>query len=126
MIESELISEIIDVTIEGEKYESQLNEQLNYLNEKEYEHTGTGLYVYFENEPDISKHRLSDEQLNEMFNGYNHELTKFELLNEKLQIQADVTVHFSNGIIDCVEIWNKLGDYPEEDLLTWQLKRIVG
>jgi len=126
MVESELISEIIDLTLEGAKYESQLYDQLKHISEKEYEHTGSGVYVYFENEPEITKFRLNNEQLNEMFGEGNQELTKFELINEELLIRADVTVHFTNGIIDCVEIWNKLGEYPEEDLLSWQLKRIEG
>lgn len=124
MIKSELISTILELTIEAEKFESQLFEQIELLTEKEYEHTGVGLYVYLKPENGIEGHRLSKSQLEQMFGEHNHELTKFELINKNENVLADLTVHFSNGIIDCVEIWNKLGDYPQEELFTYELKRI--
>jgi hypothetical protein len=124
MIKSELISSIIELTIEAEKFENQLFEQIELLTEKESEHTGVGLYVYLKPENGIERHRLSESQLEEMFGEHNHELTKFELINKSENVLADLTVHFSNGIIDYVEIWNKLGDYPKEELLTYELKRI--
>jgi hypothetical protein len=124
MIKSELISNILELTVEGEKFESLLFEQIERLTEKESEHTRIGLYVYLKSESGIEKHRLSESQLEQMFGEHNHELTKFELINKNENILADLTVHFSNGIIDCVEIWNKTGDYPKEELLTYELKRI--
>lgn len=124
MIKSELISTILELNIEAEKFESQLFEQIELLTEKEYEHTGVGLYVYLKPENGIEGHRLSKSQLEQMFGEHNHELTKFELINKNENVLADLTVHFSNGIIDCVEIWNKLGDYPQEELFTYELKRI--
>ena len=124
MIKSELISTIIELTVEAEEFESQLFEQLGLLTEKETEYTRVGLYVYLKPENGIEEHRLSKLQLEQMFGEHNHELTKFELINKSLNVLADLTVHFSNGIIDCVEIWNKLGDYPKEELLTYELKRI--
>ena len=30
----------------------------------------------------------------------------------------------ADGLIDCIEIWNGLGDYPEGELLTYELKRL--
>ncbi|WP_386126693.1 hypothetical protein [Winogradskyella litorisediminis] len=99
-------------------------EQIELLTEKESEHTGVGLYVYLEPEIGIEGHRLSKSQLEQMFGEHNHELTKFELINKNENVLADLTIHFSNGIIDCVEIWNKLGDYPKGELLTYELKRI--
>ncbi|MEP0212214.1 MAG: hypothetical protein ABJD66_03295 [Cellulophaga sp.] len=124
MIKSELISTIIELTVESEKFESQLLEQIELLTEKESEHTRVGLYVYLKPENGIEEHRLSKSQLEQMFGEHNHELTKFELINKNENVLADLTVHFSNGIIDCVEIWNKLGDYPKEELLTYELKKI--
>ena len=123
MIKSELISTIIELTVENEKFESQLFEQLEFLTEKESEHTGVGLYVYLKPENGIEEHRLSNSQLEQIFGKHNHELTKFEMINKNEKVLADLTVHFSNGIINCVEIWNKLGDYPKNELLTYELKR---
>ena len=122
MIESELISTIIELTIEGEKFETQLFEQIELLTEKEFEHTSVGLYVYLKPENGIEKYKLSKSELKEMFGEHNQELTKFELISKN--VLADSTVHFSGGIIDCVEIWNKIGSYPKEELLTYKLKRI--
>ena len=124
MIKSELISTIIELTLEGEIFESQLFEQIQLLTEKESKHTGVGLYVYLKPENGIVEHKLSKSQLEQMLGEHNNQLTKFELTNNNENVLADVTIHFSDGIIDCVEIWNKVGDYPKEELLTYELKRL--
>lgn len=124
MIDSELTLEIINLTLEGEKFEEQIRKQLDFLEETEIEHTGNGLSIYLSAQPGIEKYRLNGVQLNELFGDNITELTKFELFNKELNIQADTSVHFNDGIIDCVEIWNQLGNYPEEDLLTYELKRM--
>ena len=124
MIESEFILTIIEITIEGEKFENQILEQLNFLSEKNNEYTGVGIYTYLQPQVGIEKHQLTKDQLDEMFGIYNNELTKFELINVELNILADVTMNFRQGIIDNIEIFNKLGEYPTEELLTYQLRRI--
>jgi hypothetical protein len=124
MIKSELISEIIELTLEGEKYEDLLFDQIKYLTEKEEEHTGVGLYVYLKQDLGIEKYRLTESQLIELFNNHNHQLEKFELINSALNVKADTTVHLSNGLIDSIEIWNKIGDYPKGELMTYELKKI--
>jgi hypothetical protein len=123
MIKSEFISNIIELTIEGEKFEDILFEQIRHLTVKEEEHTGVGLYVYFKYEPEIEKYRLTESQLAELFGEYAHRLEKFELINSEINVLADTTVHISNGLIECLEIWNKIGDYPKEELVTYELKR---
>lgn len=124
MILSELIATIIDLTIEGDKFETQIFEQIEFLTEKKHEHTVVGLFVYLKPEEGIEKYRLSKSQLEIMFGNHNHQLTKFELRNDSLNVLADLTVHFSEGIIDCVEIWNKLGKYPKEEMLSYELRRL--
>ncbi|WP_375578510.1 hypothetical protein ABWH96_15980 [Marivirga tractuosa] len=124
MIQSELISEILELSVEGEKFEDLLFEQINYLTIKEEEHTGVGLFVYFKYEKGIEKYRLNDSQLKELFGECNHQIENFELINSDIGILADTTMHLTDGLIDCVEIWNKLGDYPKEELITYKLKRI--
>ncbi len=123
MIESELISNILELTVEGEKFEALLYQQINHLTVKKKEHTGVGLFVYLKYDKEIEKYRLSDSQLDELFGNYNHQLDKFELINSDLNVLADTTVHLTDGLIDCIEIWNKLGDYPKEELITYELKR---
>lgn len=123
MIESKLTLDIITATLQGEKYEEQITKQLEHLEEVEYEHMDSGLLIFIEYRKLAKDFWLTDVQLHELFGESSPELSKVELINDELKIQAETMVHFTNGIIDRVEIWNKLGDYPEEDLLTWQLKR---
>lgn len=123
MIKWEFVSNIIELTIEDEKFEDILFEQIRHLIEKEEEHTGVGLYVYFKYEPEIEKYRLTESQLAELFGGSAHRLEKFELINSEINLLADTIVHFSNGLINYLEIWNKLGDYPKGELVTYELKR---
>jgi len=126
MIKSELISNILELTVEGEPFENQLFEQIELLADYRFEHTGIGMYIHFEVDEKAKVHQLSKSQLKEMFGNFNHDLTKFELINTSINVLADLTIHFTDGIIDCLEIWNKLGEYPKEELLTYQLKRIEG
>jgi len=58
------------------------------------------------------------------FGEYAHRLEKFELVNAHEKVLADLTVHFSEGLIESLEIWNKLGDYPTMELTTYELKRM--
>ncbi len=124
MIESKLTLDIITATLQGEKYEEQITKQLEHLEEVEYEHTGSGLLIFIEYRKAAKEFWLTDAQLYEVFGESTPELSKVELLNDELKIQAETIVHFTNGMIDRVEIWNQLGDYPEDDLKTWTLNRI--
>ena len=124
LIKSKLLSEVIKLTCEGEKYEDILFEQIKYLTERMEEHTGVGLYVYFKHDKGIKNYKLTSNQLNDLFGKNNHQIEKFELINSTKNILADLTVHFSEGLIDCVEIWNKLGDYPKYELTKFVLKKI--
>jgi len=123
MIESKLTLDIITATLQGGKYEEQITKQLEHLEEVEYEHMDSGLLIFIEYRKEAKEFWLTDAQLHDLFGESSTELSTVELINDELKIQAETMVHFTNGMIDRVEIWNKLGDYPEEDLLSWQLKR---
>jgi hypothetical protein len=124
MIESKLTLEIITKTLQGETYEEQITKQLEHLEEVEYEHTGSGLLIFIEYRKAAKEFWLTDKQLYEVFGESEPVLSKFELLNEELNIRAETSVHFKNGLIERVEIWNTSDDYPEDDLETWELKPI--
>lgn len=123
MISSELILKVIESTIEGEKYEEKLTHQIRFLIEKEGEHTGIGLFIYFSYNDGIDRFRLTKSELLETFGEHNNQLDKFELINNSKNILADLTVHFDEGLIDCVEIWNKIGPYPITELTDFELRR---
>lgn len=124
MIDSKLTLDIITATLQGEKFEEQITKQLEHLEEVEYEHTDSGLLIFIEYRKAAKEFWLTDAQLHETFGESSTELSKVELINDELKILAETSVHFTNGIIDRVEIWNTLGDYPEEDLERWELKSI--
>ncbi len=124
MIDSKLTLDIITATLSGEKHEEQITKQLEHLEEVEYEHTGSGLLIFIEYRKAAKEFWLTDAQLKETFGMSEPELSKVELINEALNIKAETAVHFTNGLIDRVEIWNQLGDYPEEDLDSWELKLV--
>ena len=58
MLESGYIRDILNLTVEGQKYEDILFEQIKYLILTETEYTGIGCYYYFEHVSKIEKHRL--------------------------------------------------------------------
>ncbi|WP_343748633.1 hypothetical protein [Fluviicola sp.] len=124
MIESKLTLDIITETLKGGKFEEQITRQLEHLEEVEYEHTGSGLLIFIEYRKAAKEFWLTDAQLHELFGESEPELSNIELFNEELNIHAETIVHFTNGMIDRVEIWNQSGDYPEDDLKTWRLAKI--
>ncbi len=124
MIQSKLILDIFDLIFDEIESEDLLRQQIQFLSEKSYEHTGIGMYVYFLADKEIEKYKIPTEKATnfdilgnptEMINGV-------ELSNEELNILADTTVHLKNGIIDCIEIWNKNGeDYPRDEPVCYEL-----
>ena len=80
MEKSELILSILKLTIEGEKYEKKISQQIQYLNVKDTEHTGIGLFVYFDYNAKIEQFRLSKTELEDLFGDFNHQLEKYELI----------------------------------------------
>jgi len=99
MLKSELISDILELTVEGEKFEDLLFQQIDHLIIKEEEHTGVGLYVHFRYDKEIEKYRLSDSQLDELFGNFNHQIENFELISSDMEILADTTVHLTDGLM---------------------------
>ena len=120
-----LLYDLLDISLEGEVCEEKLRHQIGFLSIREEEHTGTGLYTYLDAGDEIIKFRLSEEEIEKMNIGSAKQFTNIELINEHLDILADITIHIEDGVIDCVEIWNKTGaEYPKEELITYELKPI--
>jgi hypothetical protein len=121
----EFIYDIIEFTVEGEAFETELFEQLEILSVKEEEHTGIGLFVYFNHSEELENLKANYKCTEKNVDGDPiYDITKILLVNDSVKVLADTTVHITNGIIDCVEIWNKIGPFPEGELITYELKRL--
>jgi len=67
---------------------------------------------------DKAPNLVTQENRTEILNGV-------EIKNEELKVLADATVHLTNRIIDCVEIFNKNGEmYPLQELQAYELTQL--
>ena len=126
MIKSQLLLDIFDLIFDDFEYEEKLRKQIQFLKESETEHTGVGLFINFETEKGIENYKIPTEKAeNRDVNGKAIErINGVELRNSELKILADVTVHITDGIIDCVEIWNMIDDYPTIEPSKYELEQV--
>ena len=126
MIKSQLLLDIFDLIFDDYEYEDKLRQQIQFLIEGETEHTGVGLFINFETEQGIENYKISTEKAeNRDVDGKVIErINGVELRNSELKILADVTVHITDGIIDCVEIWNMIDDYPTIEPSKYELEQV--
>jgi hypothetical protein len=121
MIHSRLILDILDLALDGQDVPENIRKQIPYLTERNREHTDVGVYIYFDNESKIqslSSQNQDASKEDKMFNGV-------EIVNSSRNVLADATVHLQNGLIECVEIWNKNGeDYPQDDLTEYEMYQV--
>lgn len=123
MIKSQILLDILDLALEGDVDIGLLKKQIPYLTEKSFEYTNIGLYVYFEQDSSIKNYRIYPNSITS-FNQKGDEFYRLdgvEIKNDVQNILADATVHLTNGLIDCIEIWNKIGFYPKSELLQYEI-----
>ena len=105
----------MDLLLDGEEDAVRLKAQLPYLTDSEYEYTGVGLFVSFEQNKGIEPTILENERT--ILNGV-------EITSTELEIGADATLFVFNGLIDYLEIWSYSGNYPANELSNYCLKQI--
>lgn len=115
MIKSKFILEIMDLLLDGENDELMIRHQLDCLTDENYDFTGSGLFVTFSHNDNISTKRIQKDNL--ILNGV---LIK----SSELEIGADAAVFITNGIIDYLEIWSLSGDYPKRELTDYVLTQV--
>jgi hypothetical protein len=114
MIKSKLISDILDLLLDGDSFGLPVKQQRNYLTEAEYNYTGVGLFLRFNRLDGIENFRLAKEKL--ILNGV-------VITSKELNIGAEATLFFDNGLVDYLEIWSFDGEYPRKELETYTLKQ---
>jgi hypothetical protein len=115
MIQSQYILDIFDLSFDDHKASNLLRKQVEFLTVSETEHTGIGLFISFSANSDILNYKAIRElSVNEKANNEIFEMVDgVEIKNDAQSILADAIVHLKEGIIDCLEIWNKNGEnYP--------------
>ncbi len=112
MIKSKFIIDILDLLLDGDDDGLKLRHQLDYLTDENYNYTGTGLFVTFSHNDNISKKRIQKDKF--VLNG-------LLIKSSDLEIGADATIFITNGIIDYLEIWSQSGNYPMSELTDYVL-----
>ncbi|MBB3696684.1 hypothetical protein KMW28_23390 [Flammeovirga yaeyamensis] len=122
MLKSKLYNDILISSLkENDEFNDLFSKQIPFLNEGTTEHTGVGLFISFDSDKEIDQFRLTGKQLEIRFKDYSHSFDGLFIKNSELNILAGTTIHIENGIIECIEILNYLGDYPEHDFKVYEL-----
>lgn len=112
MVKSNYISDILNLLLDGDNEGLLARQQLPFITEENFDYTGGGLFVQFSHSDEITNHKVS--KLDLILNGVKIQTTEYP-------IEADATLFFKEGIINYLEIWCYLGDYPNKDLTKYTL-----
>ena len=112
MLKSKFIANILELLLDGDKEGIDAKSQLEYLSESDYEYTGSGVFIGFEHKSGIEKYKADKSNL--ILNGV-------KIKSTELEIGADCTLFFINGLIDNLEIWSFSGNYPKKELSDYEL-----
>ena len=106
MIKSVYISNILDLLLDNDEDGFAARKQLPFITENEIEYTGGGFVVNFNYEENIANYKtnISDETVLDGVKIESHE------------IEAEARLFFKNGIINFLDVWCYLGEYPEKEL----------
>jgi hypothetical protein len=115
MLKSKFISDIFELLLDGDEDGIKAKSQIEFITESDFEYTGSGVFIGFEHKKGIEKYRCEKNDLI---------LDGVEIKSSELEIGANCTLFFSNGIIDNLEIWSFGGDYPNSELTKYELTQV--
>jgi hypothetical protein len=115
MLKSKFIADILDLLLDGDRDGIKAKSQIEFITESDYEYTGTGVFIGFKHKNGIEKHRSEKDDLI---------LDGVEIKSSELQIGANCTLFFSNGMIDHLEIWSFSSTYPKTELKEYELTQV--
>lgn len=115
MIRSQFILDILDLLLDVEEDALFIKNQIKYLSDNsDYEYTsGAGCFITFSqtNTEKIIKYKLDK----------NIVFDKVKIESEG--IEAEAILHLKDGIIDNLEIWAHIGNYPNKELTSYTLSQ---
>jgi len=115
MVKSKYISDILELLLDGDNEGLSARQQLPFITEDNFDYTGGGLFVRFSHSDEITKYKVNKQDL--ILNGVKIQTTEYP-------IEADATLFFKDGLINYLEIWCYLGDYPNQDFTKYTLTQI--
>lgn len=111
MINSSYINDILNKLIETESDYDLLKSQIDLLEIKDLEYTCTGLFVHFNRPTLIEKFKISQDKL----------LDGLIIKANELEMDAEAMLFIENGLIDYLEIWSHSGEYPNHEIMNYEL-----
>ena len=114
MVKSKFIQDILTLLLDGDKAGEEVKGQLDFISEAEFEYTGVGVFISFEHADGIENFKATKTDL--ILNGVTIKSTE-------LEIGADSTLFFKNGLVDYLELWSYNGEYPKHELSEYELKQ---
>lgn len=117
MIKSQFIKDILDLLLDCDGAGLALRPQIDFLEEKEYDYTGVGLFVYFNFIEGIQAIKYQDDP--GFIDGVN-------IWSTALNEYAYAGVFCKEGIIDSLEIFAWAGDYPKGELTDYIMRQEWG
>ncbi len=113
MLKSKFISDILTLLLDGDEKGISASKQIPFLEESDYEYTGSGVFIGFSSSTSIHEFIVS---------------TKDKLILEGVKIEspeledgANCILFFKDGIIDFLEISSRSGNYPKKELSKYKL-----
>ena len=113
MIKSTYISNILDLLLDGDDG-TPLRKQKDFLTEADYRYTPYGLFVSFSHDNAIE----------------NYKAHKLDLILDGVLIRGntighgtEAILHFKSGLIDYLEIWSPVDNYPDTEPTQYSLKQ---
>lgn len=112
MLKSKFIANILELLLDRDVEGINTKPQVKYLIESDYEYTSSGVFIRFKHKSGIEKYKADQSDL--ILDGVGIKSTE-------LEIGADCTLFFTNGLIDTLEIWSLNGKYPNQELNNYVL-----
>lgn len=113
MLKSKFISDILTLLLDGDENGILAAKQIPFLEEPDYEYTGSGVFIGFSASSSINDFKVTTKE--------KLILDGVKIESPELEDGAICTLFFEDGIIDYLEIWSRSGNYPKEELTKYKL-----
>jgi hypothetical protein len=112
VISSSYILNILDLMLDGDEEGSALRLQIPFLTDIKYNYTGVGLYVSFHSSEEIQTYKHTQDRI---------VLIGVTITSTELEVGASATLFTRDGIVNYLEIFSFVGDYPRRELKDYKM-----